>query len=168
MIAWKLVGGTPQQKKEAVRYLQSEGVRMALGGFFPALVPTPELCRKLEIWGITLKQVALVEPRPERGTQTFFCGSAWMITADEAREYAAELLAEAEEAEKNLIPTFIRRVLKGHAALEDVDDFIDDWHKSEDPRTLLFALGMSRDEYTLFLQSRENLRGIVEAHRPCL
>jgi len=64
-------------------------------------------------------------------------------------------------------PPFIDLYAAGRVAAEDIDDFIDAWHESDsgEERTLAQFLGMSEDEYTVWLASRKVLPLIVAARR---
>ena len=59
--------------------------------------------------------------------------------------------------------TFLEMVLSGDAKSEDVDDFVDRWHEGRDARTLAEAMGMSDDEYALWVEKSDALALIIEA-----
>lgn len=60
---------------------------------------------------------------------------------------------------------FIDSCLLGNALLEDIDDFIDQWHDSDSQEPLYKYLGMSEREYSWWLIKPEILPFIVTAHR---
>jgi hypothetical protein len=60
--------------------------------------------------------------------------------------------------------------LHGDALLEDIDNFVDAWHDAPDDSksaslSLEEFLGMSADEYRLWVEHPESLRFIAAAHR---
>ena len=59
--------------------------------------------------------------------------------------------------------TFLEMVLSGGAQPEDIDDFVDRWHEDSDSRTLSESLGMSDDEYALWVEKSDALGLIIEA-----
>jgi hypothetical protein len=63
--------------------------------------------------------------------------------------------------------TFIDKVLSGEAKVEDVDDAIDEWHNSDDSRTLADFLGIPDEwEYTEFLlYAEEGLKKIINRRK---
>jgi hypothetical protein len=67
-------------------------------------------------------------------------------------------------------PTYMDLLLMGKAFLEDIDDFVDAWHSAPEEslassRRLHEFLGMTWDEYRLWVEHPESLRFIVAAHR---
>lgn len=61
---------------------------------------------------------------------------------------------------------FIYSCILGEALLEDIDDFIDDWHSLRSPTQALHEhLGMTWEEYSLWGAEHELLPFIVIAHR---
>lgn len=61
--------------------------------------------------------------------------------------------------------TFVDACLSGQALLDDVDDWIDEWHDSDTDHSLDSFLGFSNDEGSLFAERPEALRFIVAARR---
>ena len=59
--------------------------------------------------------------------------------------------------------TFLDMVFSGHAQPTDIDDFIDRWHDGDDTRSLAASLGMSDDEYALWVEKPDTLGLIIEA-----
>lgn len=59
--------------------------------------------------------------------------------------------------------TFLEMVLSGDAQPKDIDDFVDRWHEGSGPETLAEALGMSDDEYALWVEKSDTLGLIIEA-----
>lgn len=63
--------------------------------------------------------------------------------------------------------TFVQRVLEG-LVLEPskaIDDEVDAWHESDSPLDLHEWLGMTSDEYALFVERPASLSLIFRAHR---
>ena len=60
---------------------------------------------------------------------------------------------------------FIQKCINGDALLEEVNDFIDSWHESDVDTPLHTFLGMSEQEYRLFVQDENYLAWIVAAQR---
>lgn len=60
---------------------------------------------------------------------------------------------------------FLYQCLEGEVDLEDIDDFIDDWHDSDSEDELYEFLGLSRDEYALYVEKPTALPYIVMSHR---
>ena len=61
--------------------------------------------------------------------------------------------------------TYVERALHGQATLDDIDDYIDTWHRGDDPRELHEFLGMTWDEYRLWVERPVALRHILFARR---
>ncbi len=62
--------------------------------------------------------------------------------------------------------TFVDACLSGRALLGDVDDYISAWHDCEDDVGDLHEfLGMTADEYRLWVERPESLRFILAAHK---
>lgn len=62
--------------------------------------------------------------------------------------------------------TFISKCLAGDANIEDVDAFVQAWHEGAGPGLELREfLGMSSEEYALWLEQPGALPAIVGAHR---
>ena len=68
---------------------------------------------------------------------------------------------------KSFSPPFIELYATGQVTAEDIHDFIDAWHDSDanETRPLAQFLGMTEDEYTVWLASRKILPSIVAARR---
>ena len=47
---------------------------------------------------------------------------------------------------------FIKKCVTGDALLDDIDDYIDDWHRDGGGLSLYDFLGMTRNEYSLWVQ----------------
>lgn len=61
--------------------------------------------------------------------------------------------------------TFMDRCLAGLDDPENVDDFVDAWGDSTDPRELHEALGMTTLEYSAFVRNEDALPFILQARR---
>ena len=59
--------------------------------------------------------------------------------------------------------TFVDLVLSSRARPEGIDDFVDRWHEGRLLGTLAEALGMSEDEYALWVEKPDVLGLIIEA-----
>lgn len=60
---------------------------------------------------------------------------------------------------------FIHDCLSGDATVNDIDDYIDVWHTSNSAEELHQFLGMTEDEYSLFVTNPNCLLSIVAAHK---
>lgn len=60
---------------------------------------------------------------------------------------------------------FVTKCLMGEALLEDIDDYVDDWHDSDSDLSIHDFLGMTHREYSLWVQDPSCLPQIVIAHR---
>ena len=58
---------------------------------------------------------------------------------------------------------FITDSINGTAT--DIDDYIDQWHDSDDESTLYEFLGMTKEEYSLFCVDHKNLAIIIENYK---
>jgi hypothetical protein len=61
--------------------------------------------------------------------------------------------------------TFVELCLAGEAFLDEIDDYVDEWHDADTTKKIWRFLGMTRDEYALWVEQPEFLRVIVDAHR---
>ncbi len=60
--------------------------------------------------------------------------------------------------------TYITQVLSGRALWTDIDDFVSQWHAKRPAKKLHDFLGMSWDEYALWVEQPRALRVIIAAH----
>ena len=68
-------------------------------------------------------------------------------------------------------PTFIDRAVRGEVLPDEIDDFIDYWHDADSDEALHEFLGLSFDEYSLFVAHPDNISTIITArlrHQPIL
>jgi hypothetical protein len=56
-------------------------------------------------------------------------------------------------------------LLSGNAALHQIDDFVDAWHESDGSVALHDYLGMTMEEYALWVSEPESLARIARARR---
>lgn len=56
--------------------------------------------------------------------------------------------------------TFVEKCLMGKAGMEDIELYVEKWHKSESDLTLPAYLGMSNKEYALWVEKPEILQYI--------
>ncbi|MGE0258965.1 MAG: hypothetical protein AB7H71_10325 [Alphaproteobacteria bacterium] len=61
--------------------------------------------------------------------------------------------------------TFVELCIAGDASLAEIDGFIDAWHAAPDGTELHEYLGMTGDEYSLWLRAPDALPCIVKARR---
>jgi hypothetical protein len=55
------------------------------------------------------------------------------------------------------------RAVRGEVFLDDIDDFVDEWRETETDQTLAEFLGMSPEEYALWVEQDAALRFILNA-----
>ena len=60
---------------------------------------------------------------------------------------------------------FIEKCLSGQALLDEIDDYIDQWHTGNSDVPLHTYLGMSWEEYAAWIKLPDNLTYIVAAHK---
>jgi len=60
---------------------------------------------------------------------------------------------------------FIQKCLSGEATLDQIDDYIDEWHDSQSNETLASFLGMTEAEYALWVKNPGALQSIVNSHK---
>lgn len=59
---------------------------------------------------------------------------------------------------------FVEAYVNGHAAVSDVDNWIEAWHLSSTELSLDAFLGFTADEGKLFAERPESLQGILDEH----
>jgi hypothetical protein len=59
--------------------------------------------------------------------------------------------------------TFIDLVLHGDVVMDEIDDFVEAWHRSDSDETLHEFLGMTSEEYDLWVEKPESLPLILAA-----
>jgi len=57
---------------------------------------------------------------------------------------------------------FVQDYLAGNASLEDIDDYISAWHDGDSKKELHEFLGLSFDEFALFVQNQDLLSSIIQ------
>jgi hypothetical protein len=60
---------------------------------------------------------------------------------------------------------FIELCLEGERLPKEIDDYVDTWHESDSNVPLYKFLGMTRKEYSLWVDDPDALYFILEAHR---
>lgn len=60
---------------------------------------------------------------------------------------------------------FITKCVIGEAFLDEIDDYIDDWHDGDSDQSMHEFLGMTHTEYRLWIKDPNSLPQIVIAHR---
>jgi hypothetical protein len=61
--------------------------------------------------------------------------------------------------------SFVIDCLKGKVDLSGIDGYIDKWHAGESIKPLYEYLGMTSEEYDLWVEDQTALQNIVNAHR---
>lgn len=62
--------------------------------------------------------------------------------------------------------TFKDRYLAGEIEFEAIDDYIEEWNNSDDPRTLSQFLGLNADEEDIWIdQSDEALKELLDSQK---
>lgn len=59
---------------------------------------------------------------------------------------------------------FIEKCISGDALSFEIDDYIDNWHNSDSELELHEYLGMTKAEYSLFVDDESYLGVIINAH----
>lgn len=59
---------------------------------------------------------------------------------------------------------FIQKCLAGEAMLDDIDEFVDEWHETDTRLPIYRFLGMTQSEYGLWVADPDVLPYIVNAH----
>lgn len=59
--------------------------------------------------------------------------------------------------------TFMEQLLDGRAFLDEVDDWVDEWHDGDSGDRLSAFLGMTEEEYALWVEKPSALRLIAAA-----
>lgn len=60
---------------------------------------------------------------------------------------------------------FIEDCLSGNTILQEIDNYIDQWHDSQSDQTIYEYLGMTKEEYALFVKDENSLKSIIMAHK---
>ena len=61
--------------------------------------------------------------------------------------------------------TFVLACLAGDLDLDDIDDYVDEWHAGGTGVTIWDFLGMTREEYGAWVADPESLPRILQCHR---
>lgn len=61
--------------------------------------------------------------------------------------------------------TFIGKWLRGESSLDDIDDHVDRWHEGALDQPLHAFLGMTREEYSAWVEKPDTLLSILSARR---
>lgn len=56
---------------------------------------------------------------------------------------------------------YMDELLDGEAFLDEIDDYIDDWHNSDSDEKIYEYLGMTEEEYGLWVEDESVLKSIV-------
>lgn len=60
---------------------------------------------------------------------------------------------------------FIQNCLSGEAFLDEIDDYVEEWHKGGTGMRLYEFLGMTQDDYSLWAKDPDSLSLIIAAHK---
>jgi DNA-directed RNA polymerase specialized sigma subunit len=60
---------------------------------------------------------------------------------------------------------FLERYMNGDVLPEDIDDFIDDWHRNPKRKEIFEFLGLTKEEYSIWLRDPDVLPHIARARR---
>lgn len=61
---------------------------------------------------------------------------------------------------------FIQNCLSGDALLNEIDNYIDKWHDGDSELPLHTYLGMTWNEYAVWIESPAQLSFIIASHKP--
>lgn len=59
---------------------------------------------------------------------------------------------------------FIEDCINAEAILDEIDDYVEEWHNSNTNIPVYEFLGMTEDEYFLWVENDSYLKYIIEAH----
>jgi len=60
---------------------------------------------------------------------------------------------------------YINLCINGEVLIEDIDDYIDEWHEGNGIEKLYVFLGMTEEEYKYYLVDEDVLPHIINAHK---
>ena len=61
--------------------------------------------------------------------------------------------------------SFIELVVDGKVSVDEIDDFVDVWHRKPNGESLYKYLGMEKSEYALWVRDPDSLTLIIKARR---
>jgi DNA-directed RNA polymerase specialized sigma subunit len=61
--------------------------------------------------------------------------------------------------------TFMEQYINGEVLAEDIDDFIDAWHRNPENKEIFEYLGMTMEEYSIWLRDPDVLPHVARARR---
>jgi hypothetical protein len=61
--------------------------------------------------------------------------------------------------------TFVEACLAGSATLDEIDHYVEAWHESADPREMHEYLGLTWEEYALWVERPASLRYVLFSRR---
>ena len=64
-----------------------------------------------------------------------------------------------------MVKTFIEKCLDGEVLYEEIDDYVDIWHDSNSTDELYEFLGMTLQEYDIWMTNPDILPLIIKAHQ---
>ncbi|WP_022821695.1 hypothetical protein [Hymenobacter norwichensis] len=67
--------------------------------------------------------------------------------------------------EEKSMSNFVRDCLNGDALLDEIDDYIDQWHDGDGNEPIYNFLGLTEKEYSMWVQKPDILPFLVTAHK---
>lgn len=61
--------------------------------------------------------------------------------------------------------SFVEKCLRGQARIDEIDDFVEKWHVSAKDIDIEVFLGLTKDEYKLWLKDPNALGSIIASRR---
>ncbi len=61
--------------------------------------------------------------------------------------------------------TFLELCIEGKESPSNIDDYVDEWHNGTDPREIYEFLGMTWDEYGLWVENSKAIFDIIEKRK---
>lgn len=60
---------------------------------------------------------------------------------------------------------FITDCINGNALISDINQYIDNWHESASELSIYDFLGMTKEEYIMFVKDESYLNNIISKHK---
>lgn len=60
---------------------------------------------------------------------------------------------------------FVKKALAGKVMFDEIDDFVDKWHLDDQGKTLPEYLGLTREEYAVWVQNPDVVPQIISARK---
>ena len=107
-------------------------------------------------WGVVLEKVKEVPGSRDKGYE-FLDYELTKTRVSKENDSSIDKISENDK--------FLHQCLEGKANLEDIDNFIDDWHDGNSEEKLHEFLGLSKNEYALYVEKPTALPYILMLHR---